>query len=513
MIKRIKNIVVAALALSVALSAGILSACANGSEMSASHIHIDTDWNGVCDTCGQPVDEASIVPEKPEEPEPVEPEPGGPGQEEPGPWPEDPVVTPDKPVARVTVKTGPLKNEYFVGDEFVPEGGVLTVNYTDRTSEEISFTDKRVTFAGADTSTTGSKSVTVTYGGKRATFTINVIAVAGVVTFESNCAEVEDMLVKVGEGRMVERPVDPERPGYEFFDWYADEACTVAYRFGEEEIATDITLYAAWKGADDCVVTYDLNYYGVKVTEFSQIVASGEAARAIDEPERAEFAFEGWFTDEGLTAEYSAGAPITGDTVLRAKWRRTSPGTKTYTFEAENTDLTGKVGPGFSGESLGADMIVADVSGEGNQGASGGRFVSSLYKKGLGLEFYIASSEAVDNATVSVSVAYDSSLEKPGSLTFSCEEYQVIVNGTPMEFDDFTVVKGEKFSDKIVIEGVSLKEGANFIQLLTNNDRHPWGEPGQGTYQGSAPVIDCIKITTSSVLIWDENHGLPANVR
>lgn len=157
-------------------------------------------------------------------------------------------------------------------------------------------------------------------------------------------------------------------------------------------------------------------------------------------------------------------------------------------------------------------MIVADVSGADNQGASGGRFVSSLYKKGLGLEFYIASSDAVENATITVSVAYDSSLEKPGSLTFTSDEYQVIVNGTPMEFDDFTVVKGQKFSDKIVIEGVSLKEGANFIQLLTNNDRHPWNSPGEGTYQASAPVIDCIKITTSSVLMWDENYGLPANI-
>ena len=82
-----------------------------------------------------------------------------------------------------------------------------------------------------------------------------------------------------------------------------------------------------------------------------------------------------------------------------------------------------------------------------------------------------------------------------------------------MQFDDFTVVKGEKFSDKIVIKGVSLNEGYNFIQLLTNNDRHPWGNPGEGTYQGTAPVIDCIKITSESVLTWDENYGLPANVK
>lgn len=512
MIKRIKTIVLSVLAFSVALSSAALSACGGGAGEISSHIHIDTDWNGTCDTCGQPTDEASIVPEKPESPE----GPGDTGPETPeepdDPEPDEPVVTPDKPVARITVKNGPEKNEYFVGDEFIPDGGVLVVNYTDRTSEEIPFTDERVTFTGVDTSSEGSKYVSVSYGGKRATFSINVIAVAGVVTFEMNCPEVEDVKLKVGEGRMVERPADPVRAGYGFFDWYADESCTIAYRFGEDVITEDITIYAEWKGEGDFEVTYDLNYYGVKVTEYSQVVSRGEAARAIADPERAEFAFKGWYTDEALISEYKEGDPVTADTVLRAKWERVAPGTKTYTFEAENTDLTGKVGPGFSGESLGADMIVADVSGADNQGASGGRFVSSLYKKGLGLEFYIASSDAVENATITVSVAYDSSLEKPGSLTFTSDEYQVIVNGTPMEFDDFTVVKGQKFSDKIVIEGVSLKEGANFIQLLTNNDRHPWNSPGEGTYQASAPVIDCIKITTSSVLMWDENYGLPANI-
>ena len=96
-------------------------------------------------------------------------------------------------------------------------------------------------------------------------------------------------------------------------------------------------------------------------------------------------------------------------------------------------------------------MIVTDVSGAGNLGSSGGRYVSSLYKKGLGLEFYIASSEAVSDAEIAVSVAYDNALDKPGTLTFNCDEYQVIVNGTPMQFDDFTVVKGEKFSDKICL--------------------------------------------------------------
>ena len=30
-----------------------------------------------------------------------------------------------------------------------------------------------------------------------------------------------------------------------------------------------------------------------------------------------------------------------------------------------------------------------------------------------------------------------------------------------------------------------------------------------GTYQATAPILDCIKINTDAVLIWDANYGLP----
>lgn len=508
---KLKKIIAILLTVGVAATFAVLPACNTSDAQSGHKVHIDTDWNGICDTCGQPIDEASIVPEKPTDTTPEQPDNPDEKPDDKPEQPDNPSTEPTKPVARITVKNGPEKNEYFVGDEFIPDGGMLTVNYTDRTSEEIPFTTAGVTFTGADTSSVGSKTISVTYGGKKANFTINVIAVAGIVTFDMNYDGAENMLVKVGEGRTIAKPEDPVRSGYDFFDWYSDEACTIAYEFGKDIITEDVTVYASWKGSNDFVVTYDLNYYGVAREEYSQIVASGDAARPIAQPERAEFTFGGWFTDEALTDEYKAGEAITEDTIIRAKWNRISMERKTYTFEAENTDLTGKVGPGFSGESLGADMIVTDVAGQNNLGASGGRYVSSLYKKGLGLEFYIASSEKVTDAEITVAVAYDNALDKPGTLTFTSDEYQVIVNGKPMQFSDFTVVKGEKFSDKIVIKGVTLEEGYNFIQLLTNNDRHPWGNPGEGTYQGTAPVIDCIKIMTSSVLIWDQNYNLPAN--
>ena len=67
---------------------------------------------------------------------------------------------------------------------------------------------------------------------------------------------------------------------------------------------------------------------------------------------------------------------------------------------------------------------------------------------------------------------------------------------------------GGKFADSIVIEHVKLKEGANLIRVITNNNVNPMGE-GMGTYQGTAPMVDCIRLETEAVVIWDANERLP----
>lgn len=183
-----------------------------------------------------------------------------------------------------------------------------------------------------------------------------------------------------------------------------------------------------------------------------------------------------------------------------AKWTKTKSGASTYVFEAENTNLTGKEGPGMSGSAAGASMVVNDMK---NQGASGGKFVSYLYKEGLSLDFYLASSEAVSDATLAISISAEMD-----NIALEPENYTVEVNGTPLDFAPVMVENGGAFTDGIVINNVSLAEGANTIRLVTSNSVNPMGE-GVGTYQGTAPMVDCIKLTTSAVVTWDGTQGLP----
>lgn len=408
-------------------------------------------------------------------------------------------------VVRVTISKEPDRVEYFIGDTFDPSGGEIEITYrTDEGTEVVTapMIAGGIEFSAPDMSTAGSKSVRVTVGGRRANFNITVVRLAGIVTFDLGYEGSENQTVRVAENRTVSKPEeDPVREGYTFRGWYEDAACTVEYEFGRNIITGDISVYASWTSdaSESYSVTYRLNYYGVRRSTFTQYVQSGESARELAAgyatPVRSEFEFEGWFTDADATQEYN-GQPITANTVLYAGWTKAKVN-DTYTFEAENVDLTGMVGPGYSGEATGAEMIVNDSS----RGASNGKYVSYLYRKGLTLNFRFASSEVVSDATVSIYLAAEFD-----NVSLSQDNYTISING---QLPDYSIsfVNGAEFT-ALTFTGVSLKEGENIIQLITNNDVNP---AGGGTYEGTAPMVDCIKITTSAVLMWDENYGLPAN--
>lgn len=412
-------------------------------------------------------------------------------------------------VSKVTIKTQPTQTEYWVGDTFSVEGGVITATFKDKTTKDIPMTDKEVTVAAVNMSNpTVSKTVKVTYGGKSASFTIKIKEKGGLVTFDYNYSGAPAAAEVQSEKDVVltqeEAPV-AEREGYTFDSWYTDKDCTVAYLF-DGTVDADITLYAGWmeEGAIYYDVTYDLNYYGSAVSTYTQIVKSGEAAREIAlEPERAEFRFEGWYADaEGTTAFVAEKSTVTADMTVYAKWTKTKTGSSTYKFEAENVDMTGQEGPGLSGSASGSAMIVKPK----NEGVSD-KVISYLYKNGLHVDFCLASSEdAVSTLKVYVASEFDfnlnSGMYKIKLINSANEE------GAELDYAAVQMVKDGPVVC-ITISGVQLKEGANVISLVTANSSNPTGVEGSGTYQGTAPMIDCIEIETSAVVTWDGVKGLP----
>lgn len=176
-------------------------------------------------------------------------------------------------------------------------------------------------------------------------------------------------------------------------------------------------------------------------------------------------------------------------------------GSETYTFEAEYAMLP-TTGAGWSG---GMGGVSPDADGDFN--ASNEYFVVGMYAKGSTLTFEINSDKAVDDAKIVARFSTEdpasllnSGESNPKSFTITKDTFQIKVNGTALDYSDisFNNVKAtNKFKDYTVGTNVSLKEGKNVIELVTNNNKSLGG-----TTEATAPIVDNIKITTSATLSW-----------
>ena len=88
------------------------------------------------------------------------------------------VVAAPATLESIEVTTNPTKTTYNVGEDFSPNGIVITAHYSDSSTKVINDSSEEfvsVTFSGTDFSTAGTKNITVTYGGKTTTFTVTVV--------------------------------------------------------------------------------------------------------------------------------------------------------------------------------------------------------------------------------------------------------------------------------------------------------------------------------------------------
>ena len=433
---------------------------------------------------------------------PVDPDDEKPGPDDEKPGPDEQ----EKKVNKIVIKTEPSKTEYWVGEEFSVEGGVITVTYRDKSTEDIPMTDKGVEVASVNMNNPiASKAVKVTYENKSANFYIKIKAKGGVVSFDYNydgAPEAVEVQSEKDVDFLSDKAPEAEREGYAFDKWYTDEACTIEYLFNSP-VAEDTTLYAGWKQDGKTYVnfTYDLNYYGLAVQKYTQAVVSGEKSRTLGfTPTRGEYKFEGWFTNEAGTAAFDANTAISADTTVYAKWTKTKSGSSQYTFEAEDVSMEGQTGPGFSGAAGGSGMMVTAT----NEGVSG-KVVSYLYGDGLHVDFCLASGE---DATATLTAYVCAEID---GVKLDPKKFEIKVTNSKGEKSlDYAAVTLENRGPVvgIKIEGVQLAKGENVISLIV----HKLGDadkPAGGTYETYAPMVDRITIDTTAVVIWDGSKGMP----
>ena len=172
-------------------------------------------------------------------------------------------------------------------------------------------------------------------------------------------------------------------------------------------------------------------------------------------------------------------------------------GSKEYVFEAEYVDCSniGNV-DGWSGGGSNTDVIAPDM---GDHDTSNGFYVTYLYTNNATLEFKINSDKAVNDAKIVWRLSTEGA-----DYTISTSNYKVTLNGTELQYApvQFKNVPGVgdmlPFKDYVLATNVSLVEGENIIRLITSNTTSLGG-----TTTATAPIIDCIKITTSATLTWN----------
>lgn len=423
--------------------------------------------------------------------------------------------TPEKTVTSLTVSKLPDKTEYMVGDTFSAAGGELAVKYDDGTEETVSMTAEGVEITLPDLVTVPdddedgevNKNVAVRYGGKTVNFNVKLSVYKYTVTFVLG-GGADDIVQTVRSGSTAEKPADPTRDDYTFNGWYTDTGYLTAFDF-DTQITENTTVYAQWLEAGVYYdFTFDYNYYGCKPDGVTTQIKEDETVTSKPaDPTREGYEFTGWYTAAEGGAEYNFDTPVTADTTIYAQWNKTHSGQKTYTFEAEDVNLSGKRGPTFSGTVNDKSMVVYKA----DRNASGNRYVGYLYYSGgqSYIDFHIVSDIAVSDVTFTASFSAEMR-----DMSITDEEFRITVNGNKCSYGsisftgvpeyDYAKPDCLNFSEFTISTSVSLVAGDNVIRMQTNNNTPLDGS----TVEAKAPLVDCIRLTaTDAVLTWDENYA------
>lgn len=312
----------------------------------------------------------------------------------------------------------------------------------------------------------------------------------------------ENIIQNVVEGAVINQP-DVSREGHRFVGWFTDSNFVNEFTLNTP-VTNNTYLYAKW--IETYLLTINYNYSGAP-EPITKVYDKNSPITVPASPSRIGYVFAGWSDSSNGIVGFDFEEGISSDTTVYAQW------SKQYIFEAEMLDFSDFFGWGFSGNATGTDAILQDI--DGSAGASNGYFVTYLYGYGVTLTFEIDSDRAIPDVELVLRLSgeikdfFIQSTLSPGGSPDEEPVYTVKVNGVPIQYEEiyFNGVPGQNegiimpFED-FVIANIDLVEGKNTIELITDNSLGMGG-----TMWSTAPMVDCIKLTTYANLTWDPVEG------
>ncbi len=236
--------------------------------------------------------------------------------------------------------TPPTKTEYVQGQTVSLDGLVVTANYSDDTSKTVASGEYTLSPSTIDTSTVGTKTVTVTYEGKTATFNITVIAkkvesleVSGnLVKTTYNLGESFDpngLIFTATYNDVSTQPVDVSNITFSpaVFNTAGTAVAVTATFEGKSTTAATVTV----NDIQSYLVKFDDNKgklgagnFIVKDMPQNVNIVEGETVPAPSKnPELKGYDFSGWYTDRDCMTSFafgSSGNQVNSPVTLYAKW-------------------------------------------------------------------------------------------------------------------------------------------------------------------------------------------------
>ncbi len=138
------------------------------------------------------------------------------------------------------------------------------------------------------------------------------------VTFDVNGGTPAIAAVEVEEGKLVAKPADPTKAGYNFAGWYLGDA---AWNFETDKVTKPITLVAKWDEQGPTLYTVTFNTDGGRPLIDSEEVPAGEKVlKPARIPYKEHYVFKGWYVgNEKFDFENTA---INSDITITAKWEK-----------------------------------------------------------------------------------------------------------------------------------------------------------------------------------------------